>query len=132
MNRPEIRVERRLSSPIERVWRAITEPDELAQWFPAKANWTPAAGEVFEAFGATGEITVLERPRVFAWVYGGEQYRFELTPDGDGCLLIFTHVFDADRGPAEQHERGWRAYFMRLDAHLAGGHLTEEEAHAAL
>ena len=31
-----VRFERRLAHPLERVWRAITEPDELAKWFPAK------------------------------------------------------------------------------------------------
>ena len=40
-----IRIERRYANPIERVWRAVTEPDELARWFVASASWTPKLGE---------------------------------------------------------------------------------------
>ena|GEM_PF-2898481 len=45
-----------------------------------------------------------------------------------GCRLIFTHVFD-DRGLAAQTAAGWETYLSRLEPHLAGGHLSEEEAH---
>jgi uncharacterized protein YndB with AHSA1/START domain len=130
--RPAVRVERHLPHPIERVWRAITEPDELDCWFVVRPGWTPQEGETFETAGATCRITVLDRPRAFAWEWGVERYRFDLEPDGDGTRLVFVHVFNPDLGPSEQHARGWAAYFARLDAHLAGGHLSEEEAHAAL
>jgi uncharacterized protein YndB with AHSA1/START domain len=33
--RPALRIERRLAHTVARVWRAVTEPDELAQWFVA-------------------------------------------------------------------------------------------------
>src|SRR5205085_289579 len=36
--RPMLRFERRLEHPPERVWRAITEPEELAHWFPAQVE----------------------------------------------------------------------------------------------
>ena len=41
------------------------------------------------------------------------------------------HVFD-DRALGAQHAAGWEIYFNRLDAHLAGGFLSEEEAHEAV
>jgi uncharacterized protein YndB with AHSA1/START domain len=130
--RPALRLERRLGHPIERVWRAVTAPDELARWFVAEVPWTPEAGERFEAGGETGEITACEPPRLIAWTWSVEQYSFELTPDGDGCVLVFTHVFNPAFGPAWQHAAGWETYFNRLDAHLAGGFLSEEEAHAGI
>jgi len=52
--RPALRFERRLDHSIERVWRAVTEPAELARWFVAEAPWTPAAGEVLGACRRTG------------------------------------------------------------------------------
>ena len=130
--RPALRVERRLAHPVERVWRAVTEPAELARWFVAEAHWTPAAGEEFEAAGQKGRVTVVEPPHRFAWEWHVESYSFELTPDGDGTVLVFTHVFNPEYGPSWQHAAGWETYFDRLDAHLAGGFLSEEDAHQGI
>ena len=130
--RPALRIERRLTRPAERVWRAVTEPEELARWFVAPVPWTPVAGEEFEAGGERGRITAFEPPRLIAWSWGIERYSFELTPDGDGCLLVFMHAYDPALGPGHQHAAGWEAYFDRLDAHVAGGYLSEEDAHAGM
>ena len=128
--RPALRFERRLDYPVQRVWRAVTEPEELARWFVAPVHWTPAQGERLDAMGGTGEITELDPPRVIAWNWGGQEFRFELEPDGeDRCRLVFTHVFD-NRYEGAQHAAGWETYFKRLDAHLAGGFLSEQDAHA--
>jgi hypothetical protein len=128
--RPALRFERRLEHSIDRVWRAVTEPDELRQWFVSEVPWTPTAGEVFEAGGETGRITALDPPHLIAWTWGVERYSFELAPQGDGCRLVFTHVFNPDLGPDWQHAAGWETYLNRLDAHLAGGFLSELDAHA--
>jgi uncharacterized protein YndB with AHSA1/START domain len=130
--RPALRLERRLKHPIERVWQAVTEPAELERWFVAPVPWTPAAGEEFEAGGESGRITALEPPRLLAWTWSVERYSFELTPTEDGCLLVFTHVFNPELGPGWQHAAGWEAYFNRLDAHLAGDYLSEEDAHKGM
>ena len=129
---PALRFERRLDHSIERVWRAVTEPAELARWFVAEAPWTPEAGEEFAAGGESGRITALEPPRLLAWTWGVERYSFELTTAGYGCVLVFTHVFDPRLGPGAQHAAGWETYLNRLDAHLAGGYLSEEDAHAGI
>ena len=129
--RPALRIERRFAHSVERVWRAVTEPAELARWFVAEAPWKPEEGEVFEAEGETGRITALQPPHLIAWTWGVERYCFELTPESDGCLLVFTHVFNPRLGPGSQHAAGWEIYLRRLDVHLAGGFLSEEEAHAS-
>ena len=42
---PALRLERRLNHSIERVWRAVTEPQELARWFVVdEVPWTPQPG----------------------------------------------------------------------------------------
>ena len=127
--RPALRFERRLDHSVERVWRAVTEPAELARWFVAEMPWTPVAGEAFEAGGETGRITALEPPRLLAWTWGVERYSFELAADGAGCLLVFTHVFDPQLGPSWQHAAGWETYLNRLDVHLDGEYLSEKDAH---
>lgn len=55
-----LRFERTLAHPIERVWRALSEPDELGAWFPAAAPWGPTTGETFEAFGMTPSTNPLQ------------------------------------------------------------------------
>jgi len=114
--RPALQFERTLPHPVARVWRAVTEPAELAQWFVGPVSWTPALGETFAVAGATVEITALDPPRVLAWTWGAESYRFELRDAPEGCRLRFTHVFDAAHGPAAQHAAGWETYLDRLDA----------------
>lgn len=130
--RPALRFERRLDHSVERVWRAVTQPAELARWFVADVPWTPREGEEFEAGGDTGRITALNPPRLLAWTWGAERYSFELAPAGAGCVLVFTHVFNPELGPGWQHAAGWETYLARLDAHLAGGYLSEEDAHAGI
>ena len=126
--RPALRFERHLAHSVERVWRAVSVPAELERWFPAAADWTPATGETFEAGGATGEVTEVNAPHHLAWTFNGERYSFELAAHESGCRLVFTHVFD-DRTRAAQTAAGWDAYLSRLEPHLEGGFLSEEEAH---
>ena len=127
--RQALRFERRLAYPAERVWRAVTEPAELERWFVATAPWTPVEGETFEAEGQQGRITALEAPRLIAWDWGEEHYSFEVSPQGDGCVLVFLHFFDPGLGPGAQHASGWESYLSRLDAMLDGRELSEAEAH---
>jgi uncharacterized protein YndB with AHSA1/START domain len=126
--RPALRFERTLAHPVERVWRAVSEPAELERWFPATVDWTPATGEKFEVAGSSLEVTEVDAPHRLAWTFAGDLYSFDLAADGAGCRLIFIHVVD-DRGLTAQTATGWETYFARLEPHLAGGYLSEEEAH---
>jgi uncharacterized protein YndB with AHSA1/START domain len=126
--RPALRLERYLAHPVERVWRAVSDPAELRRWMPAAAGWTPKPGEVFELGGRQGQITDLDPPHVIAWTFGADRFRFTLRAEGNGCALVFTHIFD-DVAPAAQTAAGWECYLDRLDAQLAGQDLSEERAH---
>lgn len=130
--RPALRLTRRLPHSIERVWRAVSEPAELERWFVAVVPWEPRVGETFEAGGDAGEVTEVSPPHVLAWRWAAEEYRIELSADGDGCVLVFTHVFTPAYGPDWQHAAGWDAYFDRLEALLDGGYLSEQDAHAGM
>ena len=129
--RAALRVERRLPHAPERVWRAVSDPAEMERWFVATVPLGPTEGEEFEAYGETGRILVVDPPRRLEWTFGIEHYWFELTPDGDAATtLVFVHVFNPDLGPGERHAAGWDVYFHRLDVHLDGGFISEEDAHA--
>lgn len=117
--RQVLRIERRFSHPPEKVWRAITRPAQLSQWFPATVEFELAVGsevrfDMGEAGGPApgGTITVVDPPTAFAFTWEGELLRWELHPDGDGCLLVFSHTFD-DRPGAASFCSGW---MMCLDA----------------
>lgn len=61
-----------LAAPIERVWRAITDPDELARWFPQRASWDLRPGGTGTFFwDGRGEFPILveavDAPRYLAW-----------------------------------------------------------------
>jgi hypothetical protein len=111
-NRAVLRFERHLDHPVERVWRAITDPDELRHWFP------PGEGL---------EVTESEPPRLLAGSWYGDEVRFELRPDGDGCVLVFSHAF-ADRAKAARDAAGWDRCFARFDALLAGEPMSEADS----
>jgi uncharacterized protein YndB with AHSA1/START domain len=118
--RRALRFERRLAHPVERVWRAVTEPAELARWFVAEVAWTPTAGETFEAYGERGRITVVDPPRRLAWTWGVERYSFELTPDGDGTVLVFTQLL-SHQSVAARNGAGWHHCLVALDDLLGAG-----------
>jgi uncharacterized protein YndB with AHSA1/START domain len=126
--RPALRFERRFHHPAEKVWRAITEPDELAHWFPAKVDVDlRVGGRMTFTFPdedegqMQGEVTELDPPRVFEFSWGGDVLRFELEPDeeGTGCRLTFTSFLD-ERDTAARTAAGWHVCLDRLRQRLAG------------
>jgi uncharacterized protein YndB with AHSA1/START domain len=125
---------RRLAHPPETVWRAITEPEHLAAWFPARMDGERAAGAtltfVFEGGeGPTteGEMLVYDPPSTLEYRWGSETLRFELRPDSDadgvadgqGCLLTFVNTFD-ELGKAARDAAGWHACLDLLACDLDG------------
>jgi uncharacterized protein YndB with AHSA1/START domain len=107
---PTLRLERTVPQPIERVWRALTDPDDLTHWFP---------GEM--------EIVEADEPHRLVATWHGDTLEFQLTPAGDGCRLVFTHAFD-DRDTAARSAAGWHVCFIRFDRLLAGDPLGERES----
>ncbi|GAA2617885.1 SRPBCC family protein [Actinomadura fulvescens] len=129
---PTLRIERRLKHPPAKVWRAVTDPAELAAWFPAKveAELRPGAPMRFtfpeEAVvdGAwDGEVLEVDPPRVFMFRWNADVLRFELVPEGDGCLLVFTQTIgggNVGRLGAGRTAAGWDACLDELSGRLDG------------
>lgn len=118
--RAVLRFERRLRHDPVRVWRAITEPEELAAWFPASMRFAPRPGAEIEFGFGEGEVVEIDAPRVLAFTWGGDDLRFELTPDGDGTLLVFTHAFVSEAGRPARDAAGWEACLVAFEALLDG------------
>ena len=121
-----LRMERRLAHPPEKVWRALTTPADLAQWFPAEVRLDlRAGGEVRFVFAGgeapegKGVITDLDPPRLLAFTWEGEHLRWELRPDGAGTVLTLEHTLD-DRYGAASFAAGWHTCIDAMDDLLAG------------
>lgn len=132
--RPTLRIERRLAHPQHKVWRAVTDPAHLSRWYPFRAVELDlrVGGKILfdDDAGTTmhAEVTELDPPRAFAFSEhapdamtreSDDLVRIELRPDGDGCLLIFTHTFD-DRPAAASYGTGWTACLDGLGMLLDG------------
>jgi hypothetical protein len=110
-----LRFERRLDHSIERVWRAITEPEDLDHWFPQSEPL---------------QVTEREQPRLLAGTWYGDSLRFELRPDKEGCVLVFTHTF-GEREKAARDAAGWDSCFVRFAALLEGTPIAESASLAS-
>jgi uncharacterized protein YndB with AHSA1/START domain len=126
-DRWRLRFTRRLPHPPEKVWRALTEPEHLAAWFPTDIEGDRVAGAplrfVFrKGEGPTidGEMIAYEPPSVLELRWGSEEtLRFELQPDGEGTVLTFLDTFD-ELGKAARDAAGWHACLDALAHHLDG------------
>lgn len=130
--RPRLSFTRFLPHPPEKVWRAITEPQHLSAWFPARMDGERQAGAplrfVFEhGEGPPGDgvVEVFDPPRVFAFSWGPETLRFELEPADGGTVLTFVNGFD-ELGKAVRDAAGWHYCLERLVAELAGSEWKDE------
>lgn len=121
--RSVLRFERALPHQPEKVWRAITEPDALAGWFPwhVDGEWKVGAPLRFVESGheTHGEVLEVEPPRMLRYSWGPSVLRFELRAAAPGCVLIFTHTFD-DRTSAASYATGWQGCLDGLTGLLLG------------
>jgi uncharacterized protein YndB with AHSA1/START domain len=117
---------RKLAHSPEKVWRALTEPEHLVAWFPSEIHGDRVPGAklrfVFrhdEGPPSEGEMLVYDPPRALEFRWEDDVLRFDLRPDGDGCVLTFVDTF-AEHGKASRDGAGWHACLDVLEYHLAG------------
>lgn len=100
-------IERIYNAPVERVWKAITDKDDMKQWYFDLREFKPAVGFSFEFYGkgSTGQtmkhlcqVTEVQplKKLAYSWKYEGYQgisyVTFELFPEGNGTKLKLTHA----------------------------------------
>lgn len=123
---PRLRFVRHLAHPAERVWRAITEPEHLAAWFPDTIvvdEWAPGAPLRFEHpdfnLNFDGEVLAVDPPRLLEFRWGTDTIRLEIEADGDGTRLTLLDTID-ELGKAARDAAGWHVCLDRLGDHLDG------------
>lgn len=127
-----LRFERRLAHPIERVWAALTEPDQLISWWGEAELELTVGGrfvmrwlntdEAGQRFTMHATITRLEPPYLLET--SGDAHgvlRWELrSDDAGGTVLSFSSTVDVPEEFRTQTLAGWHYHLDALAAHLAG------------
>src|SRR5829696_7070361 len=128
-----LRFVRRLAHPPEKVFRAISEPEELRHWFPARAELElrPGAPIRFtfaehDAEAPDGEVLEVEAPRLLVLRWGDDVLRFEIVLEPGGCRLHFSQTLAPDGASGglpgtARNAAGWHVCLARLRARLDGG-----------
>ena len=123
---------RTLQHPVERVWRAVTEPEHLAAWFPCTVDGERRAGAElrFEFPGGeppafTGEVVAFDPPHAFEFWWGPDLVRIELQQTDDGTILTLLDTL-SERGKAARDGAGWHCC---LDALVAALDSTPDADH---
>jgi uncharacterized protein YndB with AHSA1/START domain len=119
----QLRFERRLAHPPEKVWRAITEPEHLKAWFPQEIAGDWEVGSVLDfksRYGDfQGEVLAFEPPRLVEFRWGADTIRMEVSADGEGSLLTLTDTID-ELGKAARDSAGWHTCLDHLEHELDG------------
>ncbi|MCE3226982.1 MAG: hypothetical protein K0S32_1533 [Bacteroidetes bacterium] len=99
-------IERSLKAPLEKVWKAITDKNEMKHWYFDLPTFKPEVGLEFEFTGGPEDgvqcvhqckITeVIPGKKItYSWKYKGYEgisyVTFELSPDGQNTKLKLTH-----------------------------------------
>jgi uncharacterized protein YndB with AHSA1/START domain len=122
----QLRFTRNLRHPPDRVWRAITEPDQLAQWFPTTIEGERAAGAPLRfSFpdgrwpSFEGEMIAYEPPSLMELRWGPDVLRLELRATAEGTELTLLDSLE-ERGKAARDGAGWHTCLNGLEAALGG------------
>lgn len=129
-----VRISRTWHAPVERVWAALTEPEQLQAWF-----WPSGFGSTVTAdarvggryriaaaspeMAVSGEYLEVSPPHrlVLTWQWDGEQtrstVRIDLLGGEHGSGLVLTHEGLPPDAVAE-HEQGWSDCLDRLPGYL--------------
>jgi uncharacterized protein YndB with AHSA1/START domain len=121
-----VAIERTLNAPVTKVWKALTDVDQMRQWYFDLKEFKPVVGFEFEfvvehdghRYHHLCKITevIPQKKIAYTWRYKGEPgdslVTFELFPKGDTTRLKLTHTgietFPSTPAYArENFETGW-------------------------
>ena len=137
---PSVTLVRRIKASPARVWAAITQPEQMMQWWGPDAGPTLSAeadvrpggrfsvvfrllnGEEHNPTGIYREV-VPQKKLVFTWEWAGAPEReslvtFRLEPIDGGTELTLIHERLPDQDARKSHEAGWNGLLDKLPAFL--------------
>jgi uncharacterized protein YndB with AHSA1/START domain len=137
---PSVTIVRRIKASPAKVWAAITQPDQMIQWWGPDAGPTLHAdvdvrpggrfsvvfrllnGEEHNPTGIYREV-IPERKLVFTWDLPGARepetlVTFLLRPIDGGTELTLLHEHLPDEAARDSHEQGWNGLLDKLPLFL--------------
>ena len=132
----EVRKTVELAAAPERVWRAITDPEELARWFPDRVDQAMEPGTeggfIWEKYGRYAfRCEVVEPPHRLVWRWARDpdtpleetvttevEWILEPRDDGGTTLSVRESGF-ASQADRTENDKGWDAELGELVALLA-------------
>ena len=115
-----------LNAPITRVWKAITDKNEMKNWYFDLPEFEPTVGSAFQFYGENEgrkflhlcevKEVIVNQKISYTWMYEGQNIEtlvsFELFPEGEQTRLKLTHTgvekLPQDRDFAKSNfEQGW-------------------------
>ena len=137
--RPSLTIKRRFKATPAQVFKAWTDPAQIAQWMggpevtAAKAEADVRVGGRYQirmtkaddehnVSGVYREVVPNEK-LVFTWAWRTMPEReslvtVHLKADGDHTIMTFTHEQFFDEAARDRHEHGWTGSFGKLEKHL--------------
>ncbi len=142
----EVRLERLLPGPIERIWEHLTDPEKRGRWFAGGPMELRPGGALRLHFQhrnlapgerpperyreahdpgihMAGRVLACEPPRLLRYTMGDDDsdVTFKLEPRGDRVLLTLTHrCRGAALGDLGEYAPGWHLHLAMLIALLEG------------
>ena len=130
-------IERTYNAPVEKVWAALTDNDQMKQWYFNLAAFKPEVGFEFQFTGGPDGRTYLHLCKVtevitgkkitYSWRYDVYECNsfvtFELFPEGDKTRLKLTHT-DLHTFPASNPDLA-KHNFVAGWTHIIGTSLKE-------
>lgn len=105
MNTQPFTIERTLNASIERVWKAITDKDQMKEWYFDLTEFKATPGFEFSFKGGSKDKVYIHNCKVievvagkrlsYSWAYEGYEGKslvtFELFQEGDKTRIKLTH-----------------------------------------
>jgi len=106
MENQPITIERVFDAPVPKIWKALTENEQLKQWYFQLEDFKAEVGFAFQFTGGPDDRQYLHLCKVtevipnqkltYSWRYDGYPgdsfVTFELFPEGDKTRLVLTHT----------------------------------------
>jgi uncharacterized protein YndB with AHSA1/START domain len=112
-----------MHAPIERVWKALTEPKSISAWMGGKVQSDPRVGGKYAYFDGetTGQYTLVEAPqrleyswRQSSWTsdWSDSIVRWSLRQIGENTEVRLLHEDFPNEEERDGHDEGWDTYWL--------------------